>query len=186
MHSRPGITVYELARIMGTSVAMIEAYYGALIDTARAARADRLERSQGRPGTIGDVAVAEHPNLATFSSIYAAFTTGDMNALAAFFDEDVVWHTPGKHPLAGTHEGRPATFASFAEEFERSGGTYSVEVRDVFASDEHIIVLLHATASRENKRLDEDYVIVFRVRDGRVQTAWEIWRNETSVDEFWS
>ena len=29
-----GITTFELARIMGTSVGMIEAHYGALIDTA--------------------------------------------------------------------------------------------------------------------------------------------------------
>ena len=71
--------------------------------------------------------MAEHPNLATFQAIYAAFTTGDMDTLAGFFEEDVVWDTPGRHPLAGTYEGRAATFASFAEEFERSGGTYSVE-----------------------------------------------------------
>jgi integrase len=38
-----GITVYELARIMGTSVGMIEAHYGALIDTARESLLDRLE-----------------------------------------------------------------------------------------------------------------------------------------------
>jgi hypothetical protein len=35
--------VYELARIMGTSVGMIEAHYGALIDTARESLLDRLE-----------------------------------------------------------------------------------------------------------------------------------------------
>jgi len=29
-----GITTFELARIMGTSVAIIEAHYGTLIDTA--------------------------------------------------------------------------------------------------------------------------------------------------------
>jgi integrase len=38
-----GITVYELARIMGTSVSMIEAHYGALIDTARESLLARLE-----------------------------------------------------------------------------------------------------------------------------------------------
>ena len=38
-----GITVYELARIMGTSVSMIEAHYGALIDTARESLLERLE-----------------------------------------------------------------------------------------------------------------------------------------------
>jgi integrase len=38
-----GITVYELARIMGTSVSMIEAHYGALLDTAHESLIDRLE-----------------------------------------------------------------------------------------------------------------------------------------------
>jgi uncharacterized protein len=130
--------------------------------------------------------VADHPNIATFRSIFTAFTTGDMDALATFFDEAVVWHTPGEHPLAGTYDGRAATFESFAAEFEQSGGTYSVDVRDVIANDQHIIALLHATANRENKRLDQDYVIVFRVRDDKVHAAWEIWRDQASVDEFWS
>jgi integrase len=38
-----GITVYELARIIGTSVSMIEAHYGALLDTAHTGLLDRLE-----------------------------------------------------------------------------------------------------------------------------------------------
>ena len=130
--------------------------------------------------------MAEHPNLATFRSIYSAFTTGDMNTLATFFAEDVVWHTPGRHRLAGSYKGRDAAFASFAEEFELSGGTYSVEVRDVFANDDHIVALLHATAEREGKRLDQGYAIVFEVRDGIVRAAWEVWKDQPSVDAFWS
>ena len=130
--------------------------------------------------------MAEHPNLATFQAIYAAFTTGDMDTLAGFFEEDVVWDTPGRHPLAGTYEGRAATFASFAEEFELSGGTYSVEVRDVLANDEHIVAFLHASADREGKRLDQDYAIVFAMRDSKIRAAWEVWKDQLSVDEFWS
>jgi hypothetical protein len=38
-----GITVFELERIMGASVSMIESYYGALIDTAHDAILSRLE-----------------------------------------------------------------------------------------------------------------------------------------------
>jgi hypothetical protein len=38
-----GLTVYELARVMGTSVAMIEAHYGALLDTAAESMLARLE-----------------------------------------------------------------------------------------------------------------------------------------------
>ena len=130
--------------------------------------------------------VAEHPNLATFRSIYAAFTAGDMDMLATFFGEDVVWHTPGRHRLASTYEGRDAAFASFAEEFELSGGTYAVEVHDVFANDGHVVAFLHATAEREDKRLDQDYVIVFEMHDGIVRAAWEVWKDQPSVDAFWS
>jgi len=42
-----GVTVYELARIMGTSVTMIEAHYGALLDTAHDAILERLEAVVG-------------------------------------------------------------------------------------------------------------------------------------------
>ena len=42
-----GITVYELARIMGTSVGMIEAHYGALLDTAHEGILDRLDAVRG-------------------------------------------------------------------------------------------------------------------------------------------
>ncbi len=42
-----GITVYELARIMGTSVAMIEAHYGALLDTAHESLLERLDAVSG-------------------------------------------------------------------------------------------------------------------------------------------
>ena len=42
-----GITVYELARVMGTSVGMIEAHYGALLDTAHDSLLDRLDAVSG-------------------------------------------------------------------------------------------------------------------------------------------
>src|SRR6266516_4885035 len=38
-----GVTVFELARVMGTSVGMIEHHYGALIDGARAGIVGRLD-----------------------------------------------------------------------------------------------------------------------------------------------
>jgi hypothetical protein len=37
-----GVTVFELARVMGTSVVMIERHYGALLDGAHAGIAGRL------------------------------------------------------------------------------------------------------------------------------------------------
>jgi hypothetical protein len=42
------VTVFELARIMGTSVLMIERHYGALLDGARAAIAGRLDAHEAQ------------------------------------------------------------------------------------------------------------------------------------------
>jgi hypothetical protein len=42
-----GITMYELARIMGTSVGMVEAHYGALLDAAHESLLERLEAISG-------------------------------------------------------------------------------------------------------------------------------------------
>jgi hypothetical protein len=38
-----GVTVFELAKVMGTSVRMIEKHYGALLDGAHAGIAGRLD-----------------------------------------------------------------------------------------------------------------------------------------------
>ena len=54
--------------------------------------------------------MTDHPHIELFRRTYAAFTTGDMDALAEVFAEDVVWHTPGRNPLSGDYEGRDATF----------------------------------------------------------------------------
>jgi len=93
---------------------------------------------------------------------------------------------PGSINSRRPTKGERQPFASFAAEFERSGGTYDVDVRDVVANDEHIVALLHATANCEGRLLDQDYVIVFEMRDGIVHVAWEIWKDQPSVDSFWS
>jgi integrase len=54
-----GVSVFELARVMGTSVRMIERHYGALLDGAGAAIADRLdaldaERDRAKAADIDD------------------------------------------------------------------------------------------------------------------------------------
>ena len=43
-----GVTAFELAKNMGTSVRMIEKHYGALVDGAHAGITDRLEALEAR------------------------------------------------------------------------------------------------------------------------------------------
>jgi uncharacterized protein len=130
--------------------------------------------------------MTEHPNTEVFMRAYEAFTAGDMDRLAEVFDENVVWHTPGNNPLSGVYENRDAAFASFAKEFELSGGTYKPVIHDVLSTDEHTVALLQATAKRNGKTLDANYVLVFHIRDGRITEAWEAWADEAAWNDFWS
>lgn len=109
-----------------------------------------------------------------------------METLATFFSEGVIWHTPGKNLLSGDYRSREEAFASFAKEFELSNGTYSVDVHDVLANDEHIVALLRATAKRDEKSLDVTYAIVFHVEAGKITEAWELPSDQSKLDEFWS
>lgn len=128
----------------------------------------------------------DHPHIEVIRRAHAAFTAGDMDALAEVFAEDVVWHTPGHNPLAGDYEGRDATFASFARELELAGGAYDVEIHDVVANDDHTVALLRATAARNGKTLDMNYLLVFHIDGGRITEGWELWTDQAALDEFWS
>ena len=46
-----GVTVFELARVMGTSVRMIERHYGTLVDGAHAAMHGPTRRARGEAGS---------------------------------------------------------------------------------------------------------------------------------------
>jgi uncharacterized protein len=128
----------------------------------------------------------EHPNAEVFQRAFRAFTAGDMDKLAEVFADDVVWHTAGRNPISGDFVGREAAFQSFGQLFERSGGTYRPEVHDVLANDQHTVAVLHATAQRDGKTLDRNYVIVFHITDGKITEAWEADTDQAAWDDFWS
>ena len=130
--------------------------------------------------------MADHPNVDLFRRAYAAFTAGDFEALAEVFDEETVWHNPGRNQLSGDYTGRDEAFALFAKEFELSGSTYAPTIHDVLASDDHIAALMHVTAERDGKKLDMDYVLIFHVKDGKLTEGWDLWTDQHAYDEFWS
>jgi ketosteroid isomerase-like protein len=130
--------------------------------------------------------VTDHPHEEVFMRTYEAFTAGDLEVLAELFADDVVWHTPGRNQLSGDYQGRDATFASFAREFELSGGTYAVQLHDVLADDDHTVALLRCTAEHDGKTLDMNYVLVFHISGGKITEAWELWSDQGVLDEFWS
>ena len=127
-----------------------------------------------------------HPNEERMRKGYEAFVAGDMAALDQLFTDDVVWHVPGRHSLAGDHEGKQAVLELFAKNMEMTGGTFRLEVHDILANDEHGVALVVATAEREGNRLEDRQVHVLHVREGKVSEFWAHPGDAYAVDEFLS
>jgi hypothetical protein len=71
--------------------------------------------------------------------------------------------------LSGVHDGKQAVFEFFRQVSERSGGTYSLDIHDIVANDDHTVVLVRARGERDGRRLD-DNVHVIHIEDEQI--AW--------------
>ena len=130
--------------------------------------------------------MAEHANAEPIRRAFGGFATGDMALMRSLVAEDTVWHIPGRGPLAGDHYGRDAVFEMFGRLVQASEGTFTQELHDVVASDDHAVALTHATARRGDFRYDANDAWVFHLREGEIAEAW--WRPEDlyAADEFWT
>ncbi len=64
--------------------------------------------------------------------------------------------------------------------------TLKVEAQGFLGGDNYGAILLHVTASRQGKKLDDDQMLVGKIRDGRVTEMWQTSTNQQASDEFWS
>jgi len=127
-----------------------------------------------------------HPNEELLRNGYAAFEKGDLDTLRGLFTDDIVWHSPGRSPLAGDYRGIDEVFGLFGKVFELSGGTFRNEIHDILADDEHAVALVSATGERNGKTLNDKQAHVFHVRDGKVTEFWLQPGDLYANDDFWS
>lgn len=68
---------------------------------------------------------------------------------------------------------------------ELTDGTFGVvELHDMLASDDHVVVLARVGAERQGHRLEWTGIDVYDVADGRIQEIWIHVTNQYAVDEF--
>jgi ketosteroid isomerase-like protein len=128
-----------------------------------------------------------HPNADLVRDAIGAFQRGDLDVLRhQYFAEDIRYHIPGRSPLAGDYEGVAQVLEMFGRLVERSGGTLRVELHDVMANDEHAAALVTIRAERAGSRLQNNTVLTFHIRDGKLAEVWSHQTDMYAVDEFWS
>jgi uncharacterized protein len=127
-----------------------------------------------------------HPHEEIVRTGYDAFSRGDMDTLRGICAHDIVWHAPGRNPLAGDHRGVDTVLGYFGRTMELTDGTFRVELHDVVANDDHAVGLHVATGQRAGKTLEDHQVLVFHLRDGKVTEVWQLFEDLYANDDFFS
>ncbi len=130
--------------------------------------------------------MADHPNIELLRKGYQAYSSGDMETISELFADDIEWHIAGRSQLAGDYHGKDEVFGFFGKITELSSGTSRLEVHDVLANDEHGVVLVRGSASREGRDFTGNDVHTFHIRDGKVAEFWDSPLDQYANDEFWS
>lgn len=147
---------------------------------------ERVGGQRSLPEEVGRGTVMAHPNEELLRKGYDAFGRGEMGTLQSLLAEDIVWHFPGKGPLAGDYKGIGEVMAWVGRSAELTGGTLRMEVHDILANDEHGVALTRVTAERGGKRLADNSATVFHIRDGKAEEVWIHPGDLYASDEFWS
>jgi ketosteroid isomerase-like protein len=125
-----------------------------------------------------------HPNEEIVRKGYAAFSTGDMEALAVLLAPDLVWHALGRNPLSGDYRGVDQSLGFLGRLVEMTGGTLRVEVHDVLANDQHGAALVRSHAERAGRTYDANEAHVFHIRDGLVTEFWPLSSDQQALDDL--
>ena len=118
------------------------------------------------------LAVEEHPNARAYRRAADAFRAGDAEALRDLIDDDVVWHVPGRNPLAGEIVGRDSLFEWFRRLRKATDGTFGLREHDVLGNDEHVVALSRMSAVKHGVPITVEVASVFHYRNGKQRERW--------------
>ena len=124
-------------------------------------------------------------NSARIERAYEAFSRGDVKTVFETLAPDIVWHVPGRSPLSGDHRGHAAVRAFFERFMQLSDGTFRLQVDNILAGGNQVVVLCTASARRGTRSWSSAEVHVWTVENGKATAFREYQGDQSEEDEFW-
>ena len=125
-----------------------------------------------------------HANEQVLRDLYAVFAKGDLPGFLEGCTNDVTFDVPGTTPVSGSFT--KATFPNMIEPVMRlSGGTFQEEIIDVFANDDHGVVLLRHWFDRDGQPREYRTSHIVSMREGRIASWQEYPGSEREFAAAW-
>ncbi len=114
------------------------------------------------------------------------YAGGAQAPVARMLADDVVWHVPGRSPLAGEHRGREEVLGYFVRRRDLAHTSFRIDVRGVIADDERAVILVGGEVQHRGETLVWGTVATFRLEDCRVAECWVVPHDQQVFDQIWS
>jgi uncharacterized protein len=125
-----------------------------------------------------------HENAELIRSGYKAFADGDLDTVAKLFAPDIRWHIGGRSSISGTYTGHDEVFGFFGKLIEETGGTFHLDIHDILASEDHVVVLVRESASRGDRRLEMNEAHIWHLSDGFAKEFWGFAEDQYEASSF--
>lgn len=125
-------------------------------------------------------------NLEIFNAYNNGLVAGDFPAVFATMADDIIWHQPGKHSIAGTVVGKEKLGAHLAQFAEKTNGTFKVLTN--WVSDNADLVAANVTfvgTRADGEELNMNGIDLFRMEDGKIKEVWLFSSDQAVEDAFW-
>lgn len=116
----------------------------------------------------------------------AMYSGGNPSAVAELLSADVVWHVPGRSPIAGNHRGREGVLRYLEHRRALAGMTMRMETVATAAHDEAVVHLTDGHARLGGIDVSWRTAGVYRIADGLVAEVWLVPLDLEEFDALWS
>ena len=123
--------------------------------------------------------MAEHPFAAMIREGIEALNRQDYEGFGEMIADDVVWHVIGSSEPVRGKAAMTRGLGGGSSDF-----TITAELHDVTASDDHVVALVKAHATRGDRTLDYHTAEIFHVREGKVSERWAFSDDTARITEF--
>ncbi|MCA1831747.1 MAG: nuclear transport factor 2 family protein [Actinomycetota bacterium] len=128
--------------------------------------------------------MSEHPNVTVINSMTRAAIEGDVNTLAGYFTEDLVFHVRGTLPGVGDHRGVSGFLGVIGNIMELTEGDVKLDQLFAIGEGNWAAEWERATLGRKGKTLEQYNSFVYRFEDARIAEMWMIGAGTPGSESF--
>jgi ketosteroid isomerase-like protein len=118
----------------------------------------------------------------------AMYAGGEVDPVVELLAEDIVWHVPGRSPIAGDHRGVAQVVEYFEKRRRLADATMRMHPGEVISQGDAVVQLVRGTATINGEEVSWQTTGVYRVdvEHRWIREAWLVPLDADLFDRIWS